>query len=155
MVCKSPSHERESDWPTSGYLPQWRCAELFRKVVRLTQNFLEKQYLKWCCKCSKTAVQEDCWESYCWTRQSAYSSGCTCWQLPNLFFVSRRTRQMSLSVFYSNNDFVVIPAKNWRYSGLDAMLLFLRTLPMKHESISNHLIGSSHWICPALEVPIP
>ncbi|KAH8592843.1 hypothetical protein B0O99DRAFT_629113 [Bisporella sp. PMI_857] len=61
-------------------------------------------YFQCCRKCSDTWFQACC----CWTRHSAMSTTCVCWQPPSLLSVSHAMRRICEPLFYSKNYFVVL-----------------------------------------------
>ena len=59
-----------------------------------------------CCK--KCTVTLDC--CTCLPHQGAYSETCTCWKFPlSIFLVSRQVYNISKTIFYQRNHFVILP----------------------------------------------
>ena len=59
-----------------------------------------------CCKKCTDTLEVCCCSLY----HAAFSSECICWRMPiSLFLVSHRVRELATHIFYSRNNFVVLP----------------------------------------------
>jgi hypothetical protein len=86
---------------------------------------------------------------YCWTRQAAFSTTCTCWKVPiALFRVSSSFREDALSVFYNKNHFVVLPMPVDQSDKI-GILEFLKRMPMA----ARRYLRSLRWIMPMILTP--
>jgi hypothetical protein len=96
--------------------------------------------------CCRSCSEYRC---YCWTRQAAFSTTCTCWKVPiALFRVSSSFREDALSVFYNKNHFVVLPMPR-EQSGEIGILKFLKRMPMA----ARRYLRSVRWILPMVLTP--
>ena len=64
------------------------------------------RYVSNCCeKCSD--IKDNC---FCRSLDGAYSTGCTCWWMPmSIFLVSRQMREDATTIFFSLNNFLILP----------------------------------------------
>lgn len=74
-----------------------------------------------CCKTCTDTLDCCCCSFY----YAAYATSCSCWRLPlSLFLVCRKVHQIAMSVFYSYNEFVILPA------GIKSRLYYPRPSPL-------------------------
>lgn len=90
--------------------------EILEQILSYTELVAPFQ-LEWCpdhglvpFDCCKTCTDTlDC--CCCSFYHAAYATSCSCWRLPlSLFLVCRKVHQIAISVFYSYNEFVILPA---------------------------------------------
>ncbi|RDL30794.1 uncharacterized protein BP5553_10139 [Venustampulla echinocandica] len=101
-------------------------------------------------KCSD-AMEACC----CWRQRAAYSSSCTCWQMPMpLLSASRQMQEDAMAVFFSKNHFVVLTTDDFicgRMHFETVLTHFTDRLPVGRESRSRpHAEG--HRTCTATAV---
>lgn len=111
---------------TNRHLPN----EILEQILSYTELVAPFQ-LEWCpdrglvpfdcCKTCTDTLDCCCFSFY----HAAHATSCSCWRLPlSLFLVCRKVHQIAMSVFYSYNEFNILPA------GIKSRLYYPRPSPL-------------------------
>ncbi len=101
-----------------------------------------------CCERCSDALEACC----CWTMHTAVSTTCTCWKMPtSLFSVSHKLREDAMSIFYSKNHFLILPAMGTGCPERSEIFQFLTQLPGN----ARQCLQSLTWILPYLRDAYP